>query len=71
MDELRDRLQAGPFEVVAAKLEEVLQRLDRLESKLDELLARVERLERELGEEAGEGDERTGEHRGDRAGSGG
>ncbi|MEO2240677.1 MAG: hypothetical protein ABGY09_01250 [Euryarchaeota archaeon] len=71
MDELRERLQAGPFELVAAKLEEVLQRLDRVEAKLDELLARVERLERELSAGSGARDGRPQEPRGDRSGRGG
>ncbi|WP_457614188.1 hypothetical protein [Methanopyrus sp.] len=47
-DELRKLIESGPFEVVAAKLEEVLVRLDRIEVKVDEALARIERLEREL-----------------------
>ncbi|WP_157666110.1 MULTISPECIES: hypothetical protein [unclassified Methanopyrus] len=47
-DELRKLVEAGPLEVVIAKLEEILMRLDRLEAKIDETLARIERLEREL-----------------------
>ncbi|WP_456482000.1 hypothetical protein [Methanopyrus sp.] len=50
-DELRRLVEAGPFEAVMAKLEEVLTRLDRLEAKIDEALARIERLERELMED--------------------
>ncbi|WP_457620002.1 hypothetical protein [Methanopyrus sp.] len=50
-DELRKLVETGPFEVVIAKLEETLARLDRLEAKIDEALARIERLERELRED--------------------
>jgi exonuclease VII small subunit len=50
-DELQKLVEAGPFEVAIAKLEEILVRLDRLEAKIDEALARIERLERELRED--------------------